>query len=157
MKALSRIVPNRHVQKTIDEHPDAKLHHRNEKRTCGAPQKKRPASPKIVDAPNNHKASAARQHHAWVCPAAPKKLDEPVAHTAEKKEKRRFSERRHREFRAKKDRFLHALSSSRFALAAVRSHAIAAERPPSSSISPSRTAFFPSKIVPISVTSSVCE
>ena len=157
MKPLSRIIPHCHMQKSVDEHPNAKLHRRDQNRASGAPQKKRSPPPKAVDAPNDHKASTTREHHARMCPAAPKKLDESVSHTAKKKEKSRFAKRLHRESRTEKDRRFHSLFTLGFPFAAVRSHAIAAERPPSSSISPSRTAFLPSKIVPTSVTSSVCE
>ena len=157
MKTLSRIIPHRHMQKSVDEHPNAKLHRRNKKRASGTPQKKRSSSPKAVNAPNDYKTSPTRQHHTRMCPASPKKLDESVSHTAKKKEKSRFAKRLHRKSRTEKDRRFHSLFTLCFPFAAVRSHAIAAERPPSSSISPSRTAFLPSKIVPTSVTSSVCE
>lgn len=157
MKSLSRIIPNCHMQKAIDEHSNAKLHRRNEKRASGTPQKKRSSSPKAVNAPNDYKTSPTRQHHTRMCPASPKKLNKSIPHTAEKKEKHRFTKRRHRKSRAEKDRCFHSLFTFCFSFAAMRSHAIAAERPPSSSMSPSRTAFFPSKIVPTSVTSSVCE
>ena len=137
----------------IDEHTDAKFHGGDAECTDGASQNERYMLPFAVDSADHGEADTAREYHARVRIAAPEDLHGAVSYAAKKElhGQDHACLRVSAEAKGMESGTDHTPDAPSFACAQARSHAMAPERPPISSISPKRTASSPSRMEPTSV------
>ncbi len=155
MKSCARIIPNAEVQNTVDEDARKKLRHRDKKGAKHPAEEKRHTGEPAIEQKDHEKGSAADGKHGGMGMSAPKDLNKPITHAADKKSEKRlfpFAET----MGAAQDQGFQEVPPSfpARAFASFLRYRIAVQSPPTSSTSPSATASSPSMMAPTSVASS---
>jgi hypothetical protein len=84
------VIPNIHLERTVDQHAHAKFHGGYGGGASGGTQKNIFALHFRVKRTNRNKASSACNNHRKMGSAAPQKLYKPIAHTAQQKFNKAF-------------------------------------------------------------------